>query len=771
MFGRHWCRISMGGGIGSVLSRVLPVAGMITVLLFLIKVAGSAEPEGAVRTNMGAFTFTCEFRALMGPACLEGLMVSHGDRHRIAIYSIEPRMLRDAAHYLRYSDFIIGPEATHYWVYGISEPGTIRSSDDVDASVSPQDNSPKSVVLSALAIVGCIRGENKGVSSSLEVGRFLQGSRGQPQYTYVASHDEAASDDTTGSAASHMEAPNTLTDAGEYSKRTLSDGSVVWKARSALNPDRTVTVTVSPMTGVKQNDDSGLFDPNNLGHWGLVPECHRAYWSFDRIYCELSLSPDVRTAGVALYEQIEAYLRENSMPAHLCRAMDHLRFKAAVMSCDTDRIRSSAQACVDGFWRDKSLDTYECLMELGRISGQIERDYSRYTEQWLRPLVRQMAQRVSPETMGRLDILTATIEGNEWFTYGRLLLEELRGKGLMNERDAAALAARLEATRIARTPQPVDPFESSASVARYMAHLDDAPLKGSLDMDDLRIVLEKGLAKAYGDGDPQMKRKVVDDVLRSIHLIAGDGPFCGDEARLTASIERFSVLYLVVCKTDEPIDTVLATFLALSFCDTSTAEDHDILFSQFHERCVELQSQVDRMLSDRGLGRMVTREDVNGVFALYERIFRGYVDDPLWPAFKFPFTRNEQSRLAAALKLRFMQLETALDPFSIKVKYGGASAELKKKTIHTISLAVQQLLPRAAFLRRPPYPGVSCQYRGGHGFSAAVRGPLYEEGDRPKEKFKAMKYFHLGHRLQEVVERERESWILPVAAVGSGNNR
>jgi hypothetical protein len=37
-----------------------------------------------------------------------------------------------------------------------------------------------------------------------------------------------------------------------------------------------------------------------------------------------------------------------------------------------------------------------------------------------------------------------------------------------------------------------------------------------------------------------------------------------------------------------------------------------------------------------------------------------------------------------------------------------------------------------------------------------IRGPLYVEGERPKEKFKAMKYFHLGHRLEDIVKRERE---------------
>ncbi len=69
---------------------------------------------------------------------------------------------------------------------------------------------------------------------------------------------------------------------------------------------------------------------------------------------------------------------------------------------------------------------------------------------------------------------------------------------------------------------------------------------------------------------------------------------------------------------------------------------------------------------------------------------------------------------------------------------------------------VQSILPQIAFLRTPPYPDVSCQYHGGSGFITVMKGPLYLEGDRPREKFKAMKYFHLGHRLEDIVERERE---------------
>jgi hypothetical protein len=97
-----------------------------------------------------------------------------------------------------------------------------------------------------------------------------------------------------------------------------------------------------------------------------------------------------------------------------------------------------------------------------------------------------------------------------------------------------------------------------------------------------------------------------------------------------------------------------------------------------------------------------------------------------------------------------------LGGMSLKVKYGGANPELKDNTVRAISAAAQELLPQAAFLRVPPYPCVSCRYYAEHGFSIGIKDRLYQEGNRPIEKFRAMRYFHLGHSLEEVVIRERE---------------
>lgn len=471
---------------------------------------------------------------------------------------------------------------------------------------------------------------------------------------------------------------------------------------------------------------------------------------------DLRTAPDVQTSSRGLYENIVRYLSDNRVPGQMRRALDRLRFKIALLTKDMDRVHASAQASVARLCQDNSVGSYECLLELARIGADLVEHYPQQAAEWLRPLVEQAVRHTGPSTLGALDKLMVYIEANKWFLSGKLLLAELGRQGLMKETAISSRSARLEAARTARDPGLGDPCEPTATVRRYLTQLDAYPPRGPIDVKGVRSILEEGLTKYYPDDTSSVRRRLVENTLRSIHLAVGDGPFCGDRARLIESVEHFAGLYLTVDKVTEPIDTVLATFLALCFCDISTPEDHGVLFSQFREQCAQVQAQVNAMLRDRALDAFVTTEDVSRAVNLYERIFRRYIDDPLWPAFKFPFTASEQARLGSRMKLRLMELAPFLDDMSLKLKYGGARPELKKKTVFEISRAAQKLLAEAAFLRNPAYPGVSCQYRGGYGFTAVIRGPLYRESDRPREKLKAMKYFHLGHRLESVVEHERE---------------
>lgn len=348
------------------------------------------------------------------------------------------------------------------------------------------------------------------------------------------------------------------------------------------------------------------------------------------------------------------------------------------------------------------------------------------------------------------------IARNGWFVYGELLLAEIHRTGLMRECDIDLWTIKLRTSRSAKHVAVSDLADAPPSVRQYLSQLGAAPPKGPMDWNDIRRTLNEGLAKRYTPEQSEIKREIVESAMQSIRLIAGEGPFCGVPEKFIPSLDRFSYNCLQRGKSPGYFDTVLATLLALSFCDTSTTEDHELLFDQFQHCSRGLQAYVNSMLATYALTPLVTPGDVSHEFAGYNNVFLGYIDDPLCPAFKFPWTREEEGRLDATMRLRLVQLQSVFEEISIKVKYGGTSEELKDKAVRAISTGAQELLPQAAFLRAPPYPGVFCWYYIGSGFSVAIKDPLYQEANRPTEKFKAMKYFHLGHRLQEVVERERE---------------
>jgi len=687
---------------------------------------------------------------------LYGLMASDGSCQRIAIYWIEPTVYHDSSFFLGYSDFILDEDLVHYWIHGSSKPGTFDLSDRDNVPLLTREVSPESVARSALAIANRIRSESAQADTPLEVGKFFRQSRDQADYSYEVPSDQVGGDLLSDSNVPDVQILNNLPYGRKYSKETQNDGTIVWQAQRVLDDSHVARVTVKPISRTEHNCDESMFDPNTLGQWTIIPESYRAYWSFDRTYSDLKDEIDDTVTSRKLHDRIESYLYKNKVPERLNIAFNQLLFKTALLSNDKQRVSRSAYDVVAAMCRDDSVSSYQSLLELARIDDQIREQYPEQADEIVRPLIAQMVRHTGHDISLSLERLMVVINSNKWFSYGRLLIDEARVQGLIEKDVADTFADRLEASYMARTRHPFDPCETSASVKQYMAQIDDDPPKGNLTMDDIHELLEKGLAKPFADAKLELKGELIENIVKSIRLIVGEGSFNGDKDRLIESIERFSGLYLVVFRNREPIETVLTTFLALSFCDISTEEDHNLLFSQIQKLCDEFQTQTNKMLAERGLSELVTPDDVEYLFNRYKKKFHRYIDDPLWPPFKFPLTYNEQIRLRNKLKLSFGRLEPLLDEMALKIKYGGVSDELKGKTRYEIASAILHLLPQAAFLRKPSYPGVSCQHQGEYGFAAVIKGPLYLEGERPREKFKAMKYFHLGHRIEDIVKRERE---------------
>ncbi len=736
--------------------RLLTRAGGVTVLLLLLAGFEGTCSVGAQTPDSALVEFSCQFHLPVGTGRLDGLMISDVSRRRIAIYWIEPAMFREAPAFLRCCDLIFDPDTVHYWIQGMSQPRTLPVSDREKNPLLPGQKSAEAILRSALAIVSEIRCSRGETETLLEVAAFFERSRGQTQYHYHVAPREVDGSQSFDSTDSGTQLLNALPYGREYSKETRDGGSVVWRSQKGANGPAVATVAIQGVHELGQDAARTAFDVQTLGHWALIPEAYRTYWSFERALETVRISSDVCTSARDVYAKLNSYLDANKAPAEVSRALDRLRFQAALMTADSNCVWQSAQAVVAGLCADEAVPEEQCVVDLGDMSGRIQKQCPEGMEEALRPLVAHVVRHAGQAASTGLGRLMARITSNGWFTYGELFLAEMRRAGLIDDRDVDSWRARLQASRAAKSVGASDSSEAPASVRQYLSQLDAVPPRGAMNWNDVRRILNEGLAKRYTAERAESKREIVERVIRSLRLIAGEGPFCGAPEKLIPALDRLSRNCLQMNSAAGSLDTVLATFLALSFCDTSTTEDHKRLFSQLQNCSRVLQSLVSARLGAHGLATLVTPEDVKRRFEAYERRFQQCIDDPLWPAFKFPWTRAEEVRLEGALRLRLTQLEPVFAEMALKVEYGGASEELKDKIGRAITAAAQQLLPQAAFLRLPPYPGVGYRYIGGYGFSVAIQGPLYQEGHRPRERFQAMKYFHLGHRLQGVVERERE---------------
>lgn len=730
----------------------LPAAGRVTVLLLLLCVLiAPADDIAGVGTE--AFEFTCDFHLPVGWSRVHGRLAGDGARQRIGVYWIEPTPLREGTHFLRYGDFLLAGDLVQYRIDGISETQSFTLSGGATQALLPANASATTVVRCALAIVARMRGSQGRAGPPLKVGGFFAGGRSQTDHSLEVLPDEGGSPIQ---GASDVGLLNALPYGRHYSKARQDDGSVVWRAQRAMDGRPLFAVTVAPLNASGPIDWQEAFDPNSLGQWSLLPEAYHAYWSFSRRYSTLDDGDAGRTAAAALCDEIETYLDGATAPVDVLGAMDRLRLRAALVTGEASHVGRATEAMAARLCRDETVSPYIALLELAQIASQIEKDYPQQVESWLRPLIAQTLERAADDADRHLQRLMSPVVNNKWFAYGRLVLDEARRQGHTPADVVDALAERLETSHMADGPLPFDATEAAPSVKRYLAQLDADPPVGSLTLDDVRRVLEEGLAEQYAPADDRAKSEVIKETIRTLRLIVGEGPFRGDADALIASIKRFSRIYLGVRRVAEPMDRILATLLALSFCDGSTDEDHETLHDQFGALAADLESRVNRLLDEYELIALVGPNDVAQTFAEQQAIFRSYAADPLWPPFKFPLTATERTRLSGKLKLRLEQTRPLFDEMSDKVRYGGVDERLKRRTVYEIARVAEHLMVEAAFLRRPGYPGVSTQYRGGHGFTAVIDGPLYEDGDRARERFKAMKYFHLGHRLEEVVRAERD---------------
>jgi hypothetical protein len=161
-----------------------------------------------------------------------------------------------------------------------------------------------------------------------------------------------------------------------------------------------------------------------------VPDPYRTYWAFDKACTELSSSSDKRVASRQLFDEIGSHLADHNAPAQVCRGLDRVRFRAALETGDANCVWRATEAAVAGFCGDRTVDAYQCLLQLGSMSGKIDKLYPERAEERLRPLVARAVKHAGTNIAGDLETLMQAIDMNHWLTYRKLVLEETAKQGL-----------------------------------------------------------------------------------------------------------------------------------------------------------------------------------------------------------------------------------------------------------------------------------------------------------------------------------------------------
>ena len=114
--------------------------------------------------------------------------------------------------------------------------------------------------------------------------------------------------------------------------------------------------------------------------------------------------------------------------------------------------------------------------------------------------------------------------------------------------------------------------------------------------------------------------------------------------------------------------------------------------------------------------------------------------------FKYPLSKNEASRLEHKLATSILELSGLLEETALKVKYGGGTDRLKKRTLHGIHYAVERILVNVAFQRIPRVNGISGAYSSRTGLTLVIADKVFGE-NRADDRvtFNELRYFHLGH--------------------------
>ena len=292
--------------------------------------------------------------------------------------------------------------------------------------------------------------------------------------------------------------------------------------------------------------------------------------------------------------------------------------------------------------------------------------------------------------------------------------------------------------------------EFTPSMERFLQQLHKAPPAGQMTFDELTRVIEEAVNEASGQDGADGMRDFCRTVAGHIRLFVGTGPFAADAGKLRRSISAYNGRCASSRLTPQERAAALAAFVALSFYDTSTPQDHDLLNRQLMDVSNRAYAEVEKILRTCHCTEEADSARIRQIWDDRIAHLRNLVDDPLWPMFKFPLSTDERAGLVERLNVDMRNVERAARGFAARLDKGDDTSAAVR-SIETWIRYLAQRVPAAVIILRLPRVQATVA-NGPQGLPLIVlqlRNQVSPE--EASQVIRELKYFYLGHRTGEKI--------------------
>lgn len=289
--------------------------------------------------------------------------------------------------------------------------------------------------------------------------------------------------------------------------------------------------------------------------------------------------------------------------------------------------------------------------------------------------------------------------------------------------------------------------EPSNSMIQLLHALRSSPPQGNLSLSELGTLL-RGELSGRTKADPSEQSHFAERIVENVRRLVGDGPFNGDTDTLRKALRSLQGFGAKGRSGEMHINgEVLAALLALSFYDTSTTDDHRMLYKQLVDVGLETIDEIMEILKSVDSPESLSRRRCLGLLREMMMQVAEYIENPLFPSYKFPLSSDEIASIRNHVQADLKRLRDKCT--QLRGDTSGEESVLSEEGIALVErgvLGVLQRFPtRVLRVRLPQRPHLSfkCTYRF---VEIRFNKSIFADEERVALLLDAAKHLYLGCR-------------------------